>query len=374
MKANLLSCIKQIHSSINKKYNLSAPRNTVDKSHSWKMQLTCCQKVRALTLRGCGWTLDEVAADLDVTVRTIQRLVKNVKVQKSGKDVAPLRRPGSGRKRSFGKKQIEAIDNLINEEPGLTCHQVKLRLGKTLAGVSRKTIQRIINVTLPSRVRPKLPLQTKEGRKKRLVWAKKHLRKTISEWREVLFCDESPFQTKQSTGGRNVRRPRSADRFDPKYTKPRVRKPATIIFWGGISASGTRVHGFFKPKEMVNSSTYISMLKKKAVPVLKQENLTLCHDRAPPHTSKSTRAFLAKEGIKTMHTPGGSPDAMPIENIFGLMKRRLEDVPTRNLEELKSEVVDVWRNLPVAYLEEICTSMRRRCLAIIRNNGYPTKY
>ena len=238
------------------------------------------------------------------------------------------------------------------------------------------TIQRIINVTLdiPSRVRPKVPLKTKEGRKKRLVWAKKHLRKTISEWREVLFCDESPFQTKQSTGGRNVRRPRSADRFDPKYTKPRVRKPATIIFWGGISASGTRVHGFFKPKEMVNSSTYISMLKKKAVPVLKQENLILCHDRAPPHTSKSTRAFLAKEGIKTMHTPGGSPDAMPIENIFGLMKRRLEDVPTRNLEELKSEVVDVWRNLPVAYLEEICTSMRRRCLAIIRNNGYPTKY
>ncbi len=36
---------------------------------------------------------------------------------------------GSGRKRTFGKKQIEAIETLIDEEPGLTCHQVQLRRG-----------------------------------------------------------------------------------------------------------------------------------------------------------------------------------------------------------------------------------------------------
>ena len=41
------------------------------------MQLTCCQKVRALTLRECNWTQQEVAADLGVNVRTIQRLEKD---------------------------------------------------------------------------------------------------------------------------------------------------------------------------------------------------------------------------------------------------------------------------------------------------------
>ena len=45
-----------------------------------------------------------------------------------------------------------------------------------------------------------------------------------------------------------------------------------------------------------------------------------------------------------------------------------------NIEELMAEVIKVWRGLPDAYLEEICTSMRRRCTAIIRNNGYPIKY
>ena len=42
-----------------------------------------------------------------------------------------------------------------------------------------------------------------------------------------------------------------------------------------------------------------------------------------------------------------------------------------NIEELMAEVIKVWRGLPDAYLEEICTSMRRMCTAIIRNNGYP---
>ena len=340
------------------------------------MQLTCCQKVRALTLRECNWTQQEVAADLGVNVRTIQRLEKDAALQKVGKEEAPVRKEGSGRKRSFGKKQIEAIEDLIDKEPGLTCHQVKLRLPKILAGVGRKTIQRIIQVKLdiPSVVRPKVPFLTEDGRQKRLKWARTNRRRKISYWRGVLFSDECPFTTKQTIGGRRVRRPRGANKFDPKYTKPAVRNPELIIFWGGIAASGTRVHGFFKFKENINSESYMSMLKKNAVKVLKEENLTLCHDRATPHISKKTSTFLANEGIRSMCTPGRSPDANPIENVFALMKKRLEKVPTRTIEEVKSEVTKVWKGLSDDYLEELCTSMRRRCTGILNNNGYPTKY
>ena len=214
-------------------------------SQCLKMQLTCCQKVRALTLRECNWTQQEVAADLGVTVRTIQRLEREAEQQKIDKDVAPVRKAGSGRRRTFGKKQIEAIENLMDVEPGLTCHQVKLRLPKILAGVGRRTIQRIIQekLDMPSIVRPTVPFLTEEGRKKRVAWAKTNKRRTIGDWRGVLFADECPFHTKQSTGGRRVRKPRNADRFDPKYTRPTLKKPQVIIFWGGISASGRRVHG-----------------------------------------------------------------------------------------------------------------------------------
>ena len=143
------------------------------------------------------------------------------------------------------------------------------------------------------------------------------------------------------TGGKKVRRPRTANRFDPKYTKPKVKKPKVIIFWGGIAASGRRVHGFFDPRETVNSTTYCTMLKRKALKVLKEDNLILCHDLARPHISRMTSEYLAREGINTMTTPGSSPDGMPIENVFGIMKRRLEQVPTKTTEEVKAEVTKV---------------------------------
>ena len=150
-----------------------------------------------------------------------------------------------------------------------------------------------MRLDIPSSVRPKVLFLTEEGRQKRVRWANSYRRWTKKEWRGVLFADESPFHTKQSTGGRKkltffrfffskggrkVRRPRTANRFDPKYTKPKVKKPEMIIFWGGIAASGRRVHGFFDPKEMVNSDSYCTMLRRKAVKVLKEENLILCHD------------------------------------------------------------------------------------------------
>ena len=138
-----------------------------------------------------------------------------------------------------------------------------------------------------------------------------------------------------------------------------------IIFWRGIVASdsGRRVHGFFNPKEMVNSATCCTMLRRKAVKVLKEENLILCQDQARLHISKMTSKYLANEGINSMTTPGRSPDALPIENVFAIIKRRLKAVPTNTIEEVKMEVTKVWRGLYIAYLEELCTSLRRRCSA-----------
>ena len=141
-----------------------------------------------------------------------------------------------------------------------------------------------------------------------------------------------------------------------------------IIFWGGIAASRS-VHGFFDLKEMVNSATHFTMLRRKAVKVLKEENLILCHDLARPNISKRTSKYLANEGINSTTTPGRSPDALPIENVFAIIKKRLKAVPTNTIEEVKAEVTKLWRGL-----EELCTSMRSRCSGIIKNNGYPTKY
>ena len=88
-------------------------------------------------------------------------------------------------------------------------------------------------------------------------------------------------------------------------------------------------------------ATYVAMLKSRAISFLKKENLTLCHDLTTPHISQKTSNYLAAEGIRPTHTPGRSPDANPIENVFAIMKRRLETVSTRTIEEVKTGVVKV---------------------------------
>ena len=338
------------------------------------MQLQEGDKVRALTLRECGWSQERVAADLGVHKRTIQRLEAKAKKMKKGE--IPQRKVGSGLKRTFGKKQISAIHEAIDENPRLTASQVKLQLPKVLAGVAPWTIRRIIceELDIPSRVPPKKPFVTEALIKGRLEWATAHSKWRKKRWESFLFSDETLFHTKPTTGGRRVRRPRGANRFDPKYTVQVVKHPEHILFWGGISASGKRVYSFLKQKETMNSVRYVASLRKGALKLMKKEKLTLVHDNSRVHTSKFTTAFLEEEKVKVKMIPGNSPDIMPIENVFGRMKQLLENRPTRTIPELKKEVVKVWRSLPNDYMEDVCLSMPSRIKRVINNKGYPTKY
>ena len=79
------------------------------------------------------------------------------------------------------------------------------------------------------------------------------------------------------------------------------------------------------------------MLRKKAVKMPEEDNLTL------PHISKMLSNLFGKEGH--LQSPSTSPDTMPIEQLFEAMKRRLEQVPTRNMKEIKQKIVKVWKKV-----------------------------
>ena len=192
---------------------------------------------------------------------------------------------------------------------------MKLRLPMLLNGVGRRIIlQRLDHGRgIPNMVSAEVPFLTENVvRKRRTFWCRKYKRLTGQDWEKVMFCDESPFHTEKSTRGRRVIRPRLPNGYDPKYTRSSVKKPQTVNFWGGINALGKRVCVFFEQNESMNSVNYIKILKKNPVKILKEENLTLCHDLARTHMYKQKSNYLAKEGIQTIFTPPTSPDMMPI--------------------------------------------------------------
>ena len=115
---------------------------------------------------------------------------------------------------------------------------------------------------------------TEEMKSGRVEWVKSKLRWKTSEWQGVLFVDEVLFEA--SDGGEGwwlVRRPRGAPGHDPQYCRKRPRK---IMALAGIAADGTRFLEF----QMINTELYCKILKKKAVKIVRQNELNILHDRS----------------------------------------------------------------------------------------------
>ncbi len=75
-------------------------------------------------------------------------------------------------------------------------------------------------------------------KRRRVLWAKAHLKWTISKWKSVLWSDESKFDILVGNHGRCVLWAKEeGDLLSACYQRS-VQKPASLMVWGCISAYG----------------------------------------------------------------------------------------------------------------------------------------
>ena len=97
-------------------------------------------------------------------------------------------------------------------------------------------------------------------------------------------------------------------------------------------------------------------------------------DNAPTHKSDKVKEVLHNAGITALDFPPYSPDLNPIENLWSILQRRVEKQTAETIEELQDLVVDEWNNIEQKQLQELASSMPRRCAAVVAANGWHTKY
>lgn len=193
---------------------------------------------------------------------------------------------------------------------------------------------------------------------------------------QVCFSDESVFSICEESS-QYVRRA-AYEEFSEQCVAQTVKHPTSAMVWSIMSAQGTG--RLYIVEGSMNQHQYRKVLETRLLPQLKdwfpEGDFVFMHDGAPCHKAKSITKFLAEKDVKTLPWPGYSPDMNPIENLWGIVKKRLKKINITTKVKLIENLIQIWhrddeiKNKCSVLIE----SMPRRIELLIKNKGMHTKY
>ncbi len=220
----------------------------------------------------------------------------------------------------------------------------------------------------------KPPLNQRQ-RQKHLTWAVEKKNWTVAQWSKVLFSDESKFCISFGNQGPRVWR-KSGEAQNPCCLKSSVKFPQSVMIWAAMSSAGVGPLCFLK--STVNAAIYQEILEHFMLPSADKfygdADFIFQQDLAPAHTAKGTKSWFNDHGVTVLDWPANSPDLNPIENLWGIVKRKMRDTRPNNADELKATVKETWASIPPQQCHKLITSMPCRIEAVIKVKGAPTKY
>ncbi len=98
-------------------------------------------------------------------------------------------------------------------------------------------------------------------KRRRVLWAKAHLKWTVSKWKSVLWSDESKFDILVGNHGRRVLR--AKEEGDLPCCQRSVQMPISLMVWGCISACG--MGSLHVLEGTMNAERYIKVLEMTSI-------------------------------------------------------------------------------------------------------------
>ena len=145
---------------------------------------------------------------------------------------------------------------------------------------------------------------------------------------------------------------------------PTSKFPKTVTIWGGISEMGPTTIAI--KNVTINQYNYQEILNDCLLPNAEAyygEDWHFQQDNAPPHTARSTQAWLHDNVPSVLEWPPNSPDLSPIENIWPLVKNGVEKENAKNLPEFESKIKEIWEKIELPILSHLIESVPNRLKA-----------
>ncbi len=147
-----------------------------------------------------------------------------------------------------------------------------------------------------------------------------------------------------------IKVPESGERGEaqnPRCLKFSVKFPQSVMIWAAMSSDGVGPLCFLK--SIVNAAIYQEILEhimlSSADKLYGDADFIFQQDLAPAHTAKGIKSWFNDHGVTVLDWPANSPDLNPIENIWGIVKRKTRDTRPNNAEELKAAIKATWASL-----------------------------
>lgn len=338
-----------------------------------------CQ-IQALRLFG-GWTCSKIANTLELSLPTVWRICQSpptlVKRKNKIKITTPLHK----------RLVFEATKNAASRRKPY--HEIASSIG---LNVSVNSLRRAFEKEgYHRRAAQKKPFLSQLQKTNWLEFAQSKLEWDEEDWYNIFWTDECYIWMGELRGTVHVTRIKD-ESFHEDCLLPHFVKKDSFMIWGGILESTEERFLIIWDKKnwgSIKATAYINHILEPVVKpflhhqyeqILSRQTLSswiiFMDDTAPAHRAKITQEFKKKNFFRILNWSSNSPDLNPIENIWNLLKNRLQAREPRpqEIEEIKKAVVEEWNAIIIEEIRKYVDSMPKRIQEVISSNGGHTRW
>jgi transposase len=272
---------------------------------------------------------------------------------------------------------VRAMTSGKLKSAGQAAKHLEKRLG---VKVSDQTVRRALKEAGLEAARKVIkPRLTPQQISSRLEFAKRHKDWTNADWARVIFSDETRIN-RFCSDGLNWCWKKDGTSLQSHQVQEKVKHGGgSIMIWGCMTVDGV---GFMcKIEGTLNGDLYLDILKDEFQRTIKYYHLDRSkvifqHDNASCHKTAEVRKWLKNRPFEVLDWPAQSPDLNPIEMLWAIVKRRLNEFeePPSGMNELWERVQQIWDEVSSETCRELIESMPKRIEAVLRAKGRWTNF